>query len=453
MTATATMPAYKPPSHTHSHSHSRSSQIRPSTTPRTPAPSSATKAMSPLITPHTHKQQTTQQPGGTSPSYFGLHVGADSDPPGSSAGQHARQNWNSVSSQARSVAPAPQTVPLDSNHQFEAFRRQSETNKFNLSHGNLSTFSRPSQSRQSSNSNFDSPASPRTSHPMHKRSKEDIKGQTQERHGRPGADEQSYFDVPRHNSPGPMSPSQLAVADHQHARLSLPSNKLQTPPIDTSRKPQRADTLPLDLGKDNPTMITPEQLCILSEALPSQILLLDLRVFPQFAKSRIHGALNLCIPTTLLKRPSFSVQKLADTFTTEADQAAFARWQESRYIVLYDANSAQLKDAGTSINVLKKFSAEGWEGQGLIIRGGFLAASRAAPDIIDKVPVNQTEGLAMQVLSVESLGHNAVPVAGGCEMPTTKSAANPFFRKHKTEYGPARWGRPDAHQAPSRFLS
>jgi protein-tyrosine phosphatase len=190
---------------------------------------------------------------------------------------------------------------------------------------------------------------------------------------------------------------------------------------------QRADTLPLDLGKDNPAMITPQQLSVLMEALPREILLLDLRVFPHFANSRIRGALNLCIPTTLLKRPSFSVQKLADTFKTEADQEEFARWKQCQYIVVYDANSTQLKDASTSVNVLKKFSSEGWTGQGIIVRGGFLAVSRTVPDAIDQIPVGQTGGAAKQVLSLEASGHGAVPVAGGCEMPPSKSAANPFF--------------------------
>jgi protein tyrosine phosphatase len=421
------MPAYKSPSHTHSHSHSRSSHGRPSTTPRGPPPSSAGKAMSPLLTPHAYTHQTTQRPQTPSPSYFGLLVGGDSEPPGSSAGQHARQNWENVSSHSHSVAPATRTAPVDANHEFEAFRRQSETKRFDLSHGNLSTFARPSQSRQSTSSTIASPTSPRTSHSTHKTSSEDIKAQPRDKDGRTEPDPASYFDVPRHNSPGPMSPRQLAVADHQHARLSLPSNKLQTPPIDTARKIQRADTLPLDMGKDNPTMVTPQQLSVLMEALPCEILLLDLRVFPHFANARVRGALNLCIPTTLLKRPSFSVQKLADTFTVEADQVEFARWRECRYIVLYDANSAQLKDATTCINVLKKFSSEGWTGQGVIIRGGFLAVSRAVPDVIDKSPVGQTGGAAKQVLSIEASGQSAVPVAGGCQMPTSKSAVNPFF--------------------------
>jgi protein tyrosine phosphatase len=356
-------------------------------------------------------------------------VGGNSDPPGSSAGPHARQKWENASSQLRSVAPAPaaRTVPVDSTHEFDAFRRQSETNKFDLSHGTLSSFSRPSQSRQPSKSNIEPPVSPRTLYAPNQSSAEDLRGQDEERESGAEPESRPYFGVPRKESPGPMSPRQLAVADHRHARLSLPSNQLQTPPIDAVPRVQRADTLPLDLGKDNPAMVTPQQLSVLMEAFPKEILLLDLRVFPHFANSRICGALNLCIPTTLLKRPSFNVQKLADTFKTEADQEEFARWKKCRYIAVYDANSSQLKDASTSVHVLRKFSSEGWMGQGIIVRGGFLAVSRIVPDAVDKTPVGQTGGAARQVLSLEASGQGAVPVAGGCEMPASKSAANPFF--------------------------
>src|SRR2546423_4906255 len=213
MSAATTMSAYKSPSHSHSHSHSRShshtrsSQMRPSATPRTPAPLSASKAMSPSLTPHAHAQQTTKQPRSPSPSYFGLLVGGDSNSLGSSAGQYARLNWEKGSS---SVAPAPRTVPLQSNHELDAFQRQSETKTFSLSQGTLSSFARPSQTRQSTNSNTESLVPPRTSHVSHNTSNDDTKRQKQGKDGRTEDGQQSYFDVPRHNSPGSMSPRQLA---------------------------------------------------------------------------------------------------------------------------------------------------------------------------------------------------------------------------------------------------
>lgn len=434
--ATTTMPLSSPPhshshsnshshphSHSHSHSHSRPTLSRPSTTPRGHPASSMGQAKSPLLSSHILKSQSTLPKGSTSPSYFGLLVGDDADPPDSNPGHHTRQNWDHPSSQARSVAPAPRALPADTNHEFDEFRRQSESNRFNLSHGSLSSFARPSQSRQSTSSNFDSPISPRA--PIQRRSSRDATGPVEAKVDK--AEAPSYFDVPRQDSPAPLSPRLGAVADHQHARLSLPGDKLQTPPVDKGRQVQRADTLPHDLGKDNPTMITPQQFAALMDALLDEILLLDLRVYQHYATSRLKGALNLCIPTTLLKRPSFSVQKLADTFTSDEDQATFARWKDCRYIVLYDANSSQLKDAATSINVIKKFSTEGWEGQGIIVRGGFLAASRAVPGLVDKGPIGQTGGAAKQVLTIEASGQSAAPVAGGCLMPTTKTAANPFF--------------------------
>ncbi|KKY17568.1 putative protein tyrosine phosphatase [Phaeomoniella chlamydospora] len=157
------------------------------------------------------------------------------------------------------------------------------------------------------------------------------------------------------------------------------------------------------------------------------VLLLDLRVFPQFSASRIRGALNLCIPTTLLKRPSFNIQKLLDTFTTDEERKEFSRWREASHIIVYDASSSQLKEAIAPTHVLKKFVNEGWNGHAHIIKGGFLDFSRKHPDLIDKAINVPTGGSGKQMLSLSSSAPNVAPVAGGCPMPATENAANPFF--------------------------
>ena len=168
-------------------------------------------------------------------------------------------------------------------------------------------------------------------------------------------------------------------------------------------------------------MITPQQFVDLNNSL------LDLRVHPQYAVSRIRDALNLCIPTTLLKRPSFTIQKLAETFPSAKDQERFARWNDYQYIVTYDASSVQVKDATTSVNVLKKFTAEGWKGQGIVIRGGFTSFARTIPAMVDKRQLGQTVVEGQEVLSNEAHGPSVVPVIGGCPIPDGKSVANPFF--------------------------
>lgn len=246
----------------------------------------------------------------------------------------------------------------------------------------------------------------------------------------------SFFDIPRQQSPvnvGPLPVQRNALSslDDRHPRLSLPQNKADPPsPHLKIQQPgfqhPRADTLPSSL-EHGPVMISSAQLRDMINSIPAgQFLLLDLRVFPQFSQSRIHDALNLCIPTTLLKRPSFNLQKLQDTFTNEAEKARFSQWRNAKYIVVYDAFSDEKKDATSAINTLKKFSNEGWKGQSYILRGGFAYFSKNFPQLIDLRSTQELQSSKIS-LSLGTSGPEVAPVAGGCVMPATKTAANPFF--------------------------
>ena len=173
-------------------------------------------------------------------------------------------------------------------------------------------------------------------------------------------------------------------------------------------------------------MISPEEARNMLRTLPAdKYLLLDLRVAPQYAQSRIRNSLSLCIPTTLLKRPSFNLAKLTDTFKNSEEHARFCQWRECEYIILYDAASTATKDALAAMNTIKKFTSEGWAGKACIIRGGFQAVSAVQDDLIDRAPAGGAK--AANNLSLGSLVPDVAPVAGGCEMPTSKGGANPFF--------------------------
>lgn len=119
------------------------------------------------------------------------------------------------------------------------------------------------------------------------------------------------------------------------------------------------------------------------------------------------------------------MQRLLDTFTKENEKARFAAWKQTQFVVVYDANSMQLKDATSSVNTLKKFTNEGWRGATYIIRGGFDTVSKKFPEQIDKRPASQINNSNAQRLSIDPPA--AAPVAGGCMMPATQTAANPFF--------------------------
>ena len=229
------------------------------------------------------------------------------------------------------------------------------------------------------------------------------------------------FNFPRQESPQSMTPVHT-IEDHQLARLSLPASELSAPAF---KQAQRADTLPHPSDNQAPQIVHPKVVADLLKD-PEKVLALDLRVYQQYLSSRIRGSLNLCIPTTLLKRPAFTTQKLSDTFSSEADREKFETWKECKYIVVYDANSSQAKEAVMPFNVLKKFSSEGWKGTGLVVKGGFQSFTKFESDWVEKGPREQGKG-QKSPLSISTSGPEAVPVAGGCAMPSAKSAANPFF--------------------------
>jgi protein-tyrosine phosphatase len=153
---------------------------------------------------------------------------------------------------------------------------------------------------------------------------------------------------------------------------------------------------------------------------PEQTLILDVRVSTQYAKSRIRGALNLCIPTTLLKRPAYNTDKLSETFKSEEQREKFDSWRTCKSIVIYDANSTKMKDAGPCLKMVEKFENEGWNGSSYIIRGGFIEFSR-------KFPAAVSSGFDAGTSATVSPGGSVAPVIGGCPMPHTENAANPFF--------------------------
>ncbi|KAK2066197.1 hypothetical protein P8C59_000032 [Phyllachora maydis] len=167
------------------------------------------------------------------------------------------------------------------------------------------------------------------------------------------------------------------------------------------------------------------------------LLLLDLRVSPQYAQSRIKGALNLCIPTTLLKRATYNLPKLEQTFQSNTDREEFTKWRETTHLVVYDSFSQDKRDAVSGMNMIKKFTSEGYMGETFLLRGGFNDFATKCPGLID----SSATGLAKPGLSLSgtnkgsSLGlgkadagaPGVAPVIGGVVLPQASNNSNPFF--------------------------
>lgn len=417
----------------------------PAKTPGQPTPRQSSKALS----PHSARPQRS-----SSPNYFEFVTDPGSNPPNPNAGIHAKKNWSPPSAGDKpKPATSPQNYPLESHPRFEDFRRQSETNTFTLGHGHLSQLSGkgiPSAQPPTIESVADqshrrpSVISPKSQAGVRRDgdgASDDDRDVDQPSEQRPvptplQSQEPSFFDMPKLQSrdnvqsPANFSQSdlsnlkrtQISHNDDRHPRNSLPHNRVDL----LQQVVQRSETLPSSVSTDGPTMVSPHDLVeIFRGHLPQDVLLLDLRVYPQFSKSRIRDSINLCIPTTLLKRASFNVQKLSETFTKENEKAKFDQWREAKFIIVYDAGSMQLKDATSSVNTLKKFVNEKWNGATLVLRGGFSAFSKKFPEQIDERPATETDGSSARNLSIDPPA--AAPVAGGCMMPAAQTAANPFF--------------------------
>ncbi|KAL8718552.1 MAG: hypothetical protein Q9225_004324 [Loekoesia sp. 1 TL-2023] len=416
-----------------------------STTPlglpiRTPA--SVGQPLSPTLM----NKSRSPHPAYASPGYFAL-TGEQTSNPADSKSTNPRKSHGSSAATPRQTAQSPRSAHPDLQSKYEAFRQQSESNPFNLSHNNLSQLSPAAISRRSSaskssdsaKSRRDSSSSPRPrKKPSREKEREIQKLETmdmdssshamdaqlsRDSHSRP------LQDVPRTESPANSSSpglsrlgrNQPSHVDERHPRNSLPENRIDPHPS-ALHVAHRADTLPTGFSSDGPTMMSaPEIYEIIKDHLPPDILILDVRVFAQYSQSRISGALNLNLPTTLLKRPTYDVQRLSSTFAKPEEKAKFDQWQDAKVIIVYDANSTQLKDATTCANTLRKFTKEGWQGSTLIIKGGFASFSKHCPAMIKKGSGDDAEGT--RKLSIDP----SKPVAGGCLMPSQSTVAMPFF--------------------------
>lgn len=420
--------------------------------PRTPG--SVGQALAPRIPTRSRTPHTSQDLRTASPSYFEFVADPATNPADSYAGGYARKNWSSaVTGLRQSAGVSPPGYPFDPTQRFEAFRRQSQNSNFRLSHGSLSHFSQLAETENSpATENLGADRSQETSgqsalgfSPIHTDS---AAGQSRDKMDlAPGSEplsvdenvtggtNPSSFGLPRQVSPSNSPPLDLSKMQkdraHQlekgHRPSSLPHNMpLPLSPSPLQHSTHRADTLPSNLAHEEFKMISPREL---ADLMDSQIdmLLLDLRVYPQFSRSRINGAINLCIPTTLLKRPNFNVQRLSETFMKSGERAKFASWREAKAIIVYDAGSVHLRDATSSMNTLKKFTNEGWRGSAMVIKGGFSGFATSFPDRVDKKLSGEDDTPATGKLAIDPQVPVGAPVAGGCPMPIAQTAANPFF--------------------------
>ncbi|KAG8776469.1 hypothetical protein FRC15_011925 [Serendipita sp. 397] len=175
----------------------------------------------------------------------------------------------------------------------------------------------------------------------------------------------------------------------------------------------------------------------------SSLLLIDIRTPTQYDVSRIFGAISLATSSTLLKRPSYTLDRLAESIDDAASQERFSNWNTVRRIVVYDADTSSLTEASNLHGLLKKFQTAGYMGNLEWIRGGFHSVAKIVPSIIDSsfftqsrqsedapsssVPLRAKDlsTHAFQQSSTTSIGQKTP--RGTDYGANTKSTTNPFY--------------------------
>ncbi|GAP85495.1 putative protein-tyrosine phosphatase [Rosellinia necatrix] len=384
-----------------------------------------------------------------SPNYFGLSMDKHGGL-GDSAEAPMNNNWSPHTSSVKSFGTAiPKQVPLDANPEFEAFRRQVDANKangFNLSGSYFtptSSIIRPPPLRRPTNQS-DTASDVSVPKSVNARSRDlvgqlDTDGDSLHDSAYVSSDSKRNSEVslhtpllgmPRFESPvvfdssfDSMRRGTISKGDDRQSRLSLPHNKAEG--LADAIKP-RSETLPPALENAAPGLLLPSELkAMLEDSSESEILLLDVRVATLYGQSRIPGALNLCIPTTLLKRATFDLDKLQKTLQTEEDQAKFGAWADAKYLVIYDNASTEKRDAAAAMNMFKKFMNGNFAGRSCLLKGGFQAFFGAYPNCVDYQPAAQRGGTS--VASSQGGRPSFAPVIGGVALPPTANNPNPFF--------------------------
>ncbi|KLJ05450.1 hypothetical protein EMPG_11064 [Blastomyces silverae] len=386
----------------------------------------------------------------SSNSYFGIVDFTSTNPPSSTPGIHARKTWNLPAGSPGPGGKNGNRHSSEYNFEFEAFRKQSEAAGFVAGHRISSSFEKQTQALRDRDRKAEerremrTPASPLPVEPSWAISRYE--------------DKASYMSIDPQSSSSmgeiksatsfvkPMVPSNVPspASTIPHLRTPLGSeggnglvSRIMLPPhpshhslaVSKTRTLQRSETSPASVDQGNVQLIPPCNCAELSKSLSDTTLLLDVRPYPQFTQARIKGALNLCIPTTLLKRPSFNLKKLEDTFAGEEEKKRFARWQQCTRIIVYDSSTVHMKDASSLINVLKKFTNEGWKGETSILRGGFTQFATEFPDLVESNENNEPANFAGQPRSISIVlpNKNKPGIAGGCSIPKPNTTTHPFF--------------------------
>ena len=164
------------------------------------------------------------------------------------------------------------------------------------------------------------------------------------------------------------------------------------------------------------------------------VLVLDIRPHATFVQSRIRDALSLSVPSTLLKRPAFSLDRLTDMLPSSSCRRRFSAWKSASRILVYDADSQCIPDGSNIFGLLRKFDNEGFHGDLAWLKGGFSSVWREQRTLVDDGPPSpdssegeDVEGGYLRAKKLPSSAFQQVSTTTAAQRPSISST----FVQHK----------------------
>ncbi|KAN0062684.1 hypothetical protein ACQY0O_004879 [Thecaphora frezii] len=208
------------------------------------------------------------------------------------------------------------------------------------------------------------------------------------------------------------------------------------PPRTSSKSPQAEDLSrfkPLDVEALAKVLTPPSQSGGTRRGTADDVLVLDIRPSTSFLTARVQSSINVCAPSTLLKRPGVTVERIEqDMLGSAKERRRFMRWRKGPQrtdkgtalngdppaatqkastfhttddtgitkIIVLDTDTANVGDAGNAtaggggpclIGMLKKFEIAGYAGELCWLRGGFnrLVSTSLGKSLIESGPTDQ----------------------------------------------------------------
>lgn len=194
-----------------------------------------------------------------------------------------------------------------------------------------------------------------------------------------------HFNNLQGNIPKNQARNSMSLAPSYNFSNVIQNHKFRSPSL-----PVNSFGINIELPELVP--ITADKAHDLLETASELTLFVDIRPFTLYSKSRMRSAVSVCIPSTLLKRPTFVLARFTECMIP-AQRGAIQHLDRYDSVVIYDQATKEVSSATYSptplVYTFLKFSrSPALKGKLYYIKGGFLSFEKEFPNAVDQLPFN-----------------------------------------------------------------